>query len=145
MIVTFACILTMLLAAVRPLQRNVFFLIYFGLMVGSSYFLEKCGIKYAPFSKESFLIFLPMHFILINFVTMLAYGVDKRAAKRGDWRIPEFQLHLLELLGGSPAAFVSQKLFHHKTKKRSYQISFWFVLAIQVVIIYYVLKILHIF
>jgi len=34
-------------------------------------------------------------------------------------------LILLALPGGWPGAFIAQQLFHHKTKKRSFQIVFW--------------------
>jgi len=41
------------------------------------------------------------------------------------WRTGEGTLILLGVLGGWPGAFVAQQLFHHKTKKRSFQIAFW--------------------
>ena len=144
MLLTFAVILIGAMFLIRPLQKNVFFMIYFALMMGTAYFLEMKGYHFRAFSKESFLMFLPCHFLLINLMTMIAYGVDKNAARNGAWRVPEMQLHLLELLGGSPGAFVAQKLFHHKTKKKSFQLSFLFVLALQAVIVYYILKVLRI-
>ncbi|MBO7097518.1 MAG: DUF1294 domain-containing protein [Alphaproteobacteria bacterium] len=97
-----------------------------------------------PFSKQSFLFFVVWHFLLINAVTVLAYGADKRAAIKKTWRVAENQLHLLEFLGGSPGAFLAQKIFHHKTKKASFRIFFFFVLAIQIVIVYYALRILNV-
>ena len=145
MILTFAVVLIALMLVVRSLQKNAFFLIYFALMMASAYLLEQYGYRFKPFSKQSLLMFLPLHFVLINLVTVVAYFVDKNAAKKGAWRVSEMGLHLLELLGGSPAAFVSQKLFHHKTKKKSFQLFFLFVLALQLAIIYYVLKMLNLF
>jgi len=144
MLLTFGAILMALLFVLRPLQKNVFFLVYFALMMGAAYLSEYAGYRFTPFSKQSFLMFLPWHFLLINLITFAAYGADKNAAKKHAWRIPEAQLHLLELLGGSPAAFLAQKFFHHKTKKASFRIFFLFVLALQGIIIYYVFKILNI-
>jgi uncharacterized membrane protein YsdA (DUF1294 family) len=144
MLLTFAVILIGVMFLIRPLQKNVFFMIYFALMMGTAYYLEMRGYHFRPFSKESLLMFLPCHFLLMNIVTIIAYGVDKNAAKKGAWRVPEMQLHLLEFLGGSPGAFVAQKIFRHKTKKKSFQLSFLFVLALQAVVVYYVLKVLHI-
>ena len=144
MILTFVVVLVLVLFVVRPLQKNAFFMLYFALMVGTAFVLEKYGYRFAPFSKQSFVMFLPPHFVWINFVTLLAYMADKRAAQKGDWRVSEMNLHLLELLGGSPAAFVSQKIFHHKTKKKSFQMFFLFVLAVQITIVYYACQILKI-
>lgn len=144
MLITFGSLLIVLLMTVRPLQKNAFFLMYFGLMMVAAYVCEQLGYRFTPFSKQSFWSFLGWHFVLINFVTILAYGADKRAAIKQQWRIPEYQLHLLEFLGGSPGAFVAQRLFRHKTKKASFQIFFLFVLAIQILIVYYALRILNI-
>jgi len=53
--------------------------------------------------------------------------IDKRKAASGEWRTPEATLHLFELLGGWPGAFLAQRLFRHKTAKVSYQIVFWLI------------------
>lgn len=67
----------------------------------------------------------------INLATALAYLYDKAAAIRGYGRIPERLLHLLAAAGGSPAALVSQFAFRHKTIKRSFQMWFWAIFAVQ--------------
>ena len=54
---------------------------------------------------------------LINVVTFLTYGDDKRRAKRpGARRIPEKTLLLMAALGGSPGALAGMRVFHHKTR-----------------------------
>jgi uncharacterized membrane protein YsdA (DUF1294 family) len=68
---------------------------------------------------------------------LLAFGlfaVDKRAALKGDQRIPENTLLLVSLLGGSPCAFAAQQLFHHKTRKQPFLTRFWMVVAFQAVL-----------
>ena len=52
----------------------------------------------------------------INLVTFFVYGVDKRKARKGQWRVPEKTLFLLPLLGGSLGGILGMKAFHHKTK-----------------------------
>ena len=52
----------------------------------------------------------------VNVVTFTVYGIDKRKARRGAWRIPEKTLFLLPLLGGSVGALLGMRVFHHKTK-----------------------------
>lgn len=54
-------------------------------------------------------------------VTAATYALDKRAARRGRWRIRERTLHTLALFGGFPGALVAQQVFRHKRRKR------WFV------------------
>lgn len=63
--------------------------------------------------------------LIINIITFLFYRHDKAQSRVAGWRVTERHLHLCELLGGWPAAFVAQKLFHHKTRKSSYQLEFW--------------------
>ncbi|MBA3685849.1 MAG: DUF1294 domain-containing protein [Planctomycetes bacterium] len=65
-------------------------------------------------------------------ITVIAYAVDKRAARAGRPRIAEATLHALELLGGWPGALVAQQLLRHKNAKVSYQLVFWLVVAIHV-------------
>lgn len=43
-------------------------------------------------------------------------GIDKKRARRGDWRIPEKTLFLAALLGGSPGAILGMRAFRHKTR-----------------------------
>jgi uncharacterized membrane protein YsdA (DUF1294 family) len=66
---------------------------------------------------------------------LLLYGYDKAAAGRGR-RVPELVLHGAELLGGTPAAFVAQQLFRHKTQKTSFQVRFWIIVAVQAVVVF---------
>jgi cold shock CspA family protein len=44
----------------------------------------------------------------MSLVAYLMYARDKLSAIRGTWRVPESSLHLAELLGGWPGAYVAQ-------------------------------------
>jgi uncharacterized membrane protein YsdA (DUF1294 family) len=66
----------------------------------------------------------------ISAITFYVYRRDKELAVSGGWRTPESTLHLLELLGGWPGAFLAQRLFHHKTAKRRFQVIFWIIVAL---------------
>ncbi len=50
-------------------------------------------------------------------VAFAAYGLDKRAAMHGGWRIPEVVLHGLALIGGVVGAWAGRVVFRHKTRK----------------------------
>ena len=66
----------------------------------------------------------------MSLITFFAYGLDKSAARTDRRRTQESTLHFLELLGGWPGALIAQGSFRHKTRKLSYQVTFWFVVAI---------------
>lgn len=55
-------------------------------------------------------------FAIISLITFILYGVDKRRAKRGKWRIPERVLIGFSLLGGGVGGWLGMKLFRHKTR-----------------------------
>jgi uncharacterized membrane protein YsdA (DUF1294 family) len=76
--------------------------------------------------------------VAVNLVTFLTYGYDKSIAGSSSTRVPERVLLILALAGGSPAAILGMRLFHHKTSKTSFQHKFWLVLLVQafLVIIY---------
>lgn len=63
--------------------------------------------------------------------TFFSYRIDKRRAESGEWRVEESALHLTELLGGWPGAFLAQRIYRHKTAKRSFQLGFWAIVLIQ--------------
>ncbi|WEN16646.1 cold shock and DUF1294 domain-containing protein [Rhodanobacter sp. AS-Z3] len=67
---------------------------------------------------------------LLSVVAWLVYQKDKRAAGSGRWRTPESTLQLLALLGGWPGAWLAQKYLRHKSSKTSFQITFWFMVAL---------------
>jgi uncharacterized membrane protein YsdA (DUF1294 family) len=68
----------------------------------------------------------------VNGLLFVFYGLDKYFAKQGYSRVPEKTLHLLMLVGGTPAALIARPLFRHKTKKQSFKNTFMFILMLQV-------------
>jgi len=68
--------------------------------------------------------------LVISVVTWVVYAVDKRRARNQDWREPESHLHLLELLGGWPGAFLAQRWLRHKSAKKSYQVVFFLIIGL---------------
>ena len=89
------------------------------------------GLGYLLFHIKLHVATILAYFLAINTTTFLYYGFDKLMAKSGAIRVPELLLHLLELLGGSPAALLSQQLFWHKSTKRAYQVVFWLIVLFQ--------------
>lgn len=142
--ITFTCILAAMLFLIRPLQKNAFFMLYCALVLGAATLTEHYFFRVTPFVYKTFLLFIPYHLVFINLTVFTAYGVDKRAARKGLWRIPENHLHALEFLGGWVGAFAAQKFFRHKTKKKTYQTMFWLILFFQISLIFAILHFLQI-
>ncbi len=77
-----------------------------------------------------------LYFLAINFTVGLTYLVDKViAGNNKSTRVPEIVLHMLALLGGSPMALISQKLFRHKVSKKSFIVVYWLIVLVQVGIV----------
>jgi len=72
------------------------------------------------------------YLIAINISTFILYVYDKSVAGGARLRVPEKVLHLLALLGGTPAAFASQQFLRHKTLKKSFRALFIGIVVLQI-------------
>ena len=61
-------------------------------------------------------------YLFINIVALVLYGIDKKKAIDGAFRIPEKTLILLSVLGGGIGSLIGMRLFHHKTRKPKFTI-----------------------
>lgn len=68
-------------------------------------------------------------------ITFVIYGLDKRRAQTGGWRIPENVLHLGELLGGWPGAFAAQQYFRHKTQDSPHLSVYYGIVTLHIILI----------
>jgi uncharacterized membrane protein YsdA (DUF1294 family) len=64
-------------------------------------------------------------YAMASIAAFAAYAFDKSAAKNGRWRTPERTLLALGLIGGWPGALLAQRVLRHKSRKISFQLSFW--------------------
>lgn len=53
--------------------------------------------------------------LVVNIAAYIMYGIDKKRAKKGEWRISERTLLLIGFFGGAIGALMGMKQFHHKT------------------------------
>ncbi|KRC59450.1 hypothetical protein ASE14_16435 [Agromyces sp. Root81] len=74
-------------------------------------------------------------YAVASLVALAAYGLDKRAAKRGGPRTSESALLMMGFAGGWPGALVAQQLFRHKTRKRSFRRAFWLTVGVNVLVL----------
>lgn len=68
--------------------------------------------------------------MFLSILTYHVYGWDKKCAQVGAQRVPESALHLLELLGGWPGAYLGQQAFRHKTRKIDFLVVYWFMIIL---------------
>lgn len=76
-----------------------------------------------------------LFYLVMSGITYFSYGSDKKRAVTGQRRVPENKLHLLELLGGWPGAFVAQSYFRHKNRKPSYQGMYWTMVMLNLLLL----------
>ncbi len=143
MTLVFTIFLLGLAVLVYPLRRNRFYLLNAALVIGAAYFAENHLFRVENiFSYKIILLFLMFHLICINLTTFIAYGIDKHAAVRRAWRVPENDLHMLEFLGGWIGARLGQKIFRHKTAKKSFQNMYRLMIVLEFMAIWIILKFL---
>ena len=69
------------------------------------------------FRLSNTLLLLLTYFLGLNLLLFIFMGIDKRAAKRKKWRIPERRLLTLGLIGGGFGGILGMLVFHHKTHR----------------------------
>lgn len=83
---------------------------------------------------------LYLYLICINIITIAVYGIDKRNAVYGKWRIRVSTLLTLAAVGGSAGALLAMHLFHHKTRKKKFTIGVPLMLLVQIALFFFLAK-----
>lgn len=78
-------------------------------------------------------------YVVMSGITFGMYGIDKAAAVKDRWRTPERFLHLLDFAGGWPGGLLGQRVLRHKVRKLSFQIVFWLTVALNCVLVAWLL------
>lgn len=86
-----------------------------------------------------------IYLLSINFVAFLLTYYDKKASKIGLRRVRENTLMLLALLGGSAAMYITMKMIHHKTKVSLFMVGLPFIFVIEMILVVFIARSLHIF
>lgn len=73
--------------------------------------------------------------VLVNAAAYILMAVDKRRAKKGQWRIPEKTLFLVTGLFGGLGGTLGMFMLHHKTKHWYFRLGFPLLLIIQVALL----------
>ena len=62
------------------------------------------------------------YFLAINLAAFPLWAIDKRQARKGGFRVPEWTLHLVSLAGGGVGAVIAMRTLRHKTQKAAFRI-----------------------
>ena len=76
-----------------------------------------------------------IYLIIMNVAAFIMYGIDKRKAVKGSWRISESALLTLTALGGSLGSLLAMELFRHKTKHIKFIVGVRALLIIHVLLL----------
>ena len=76
-----------------------------------------------------------LYLIVVNIAGFAAMGIDKRRAKKSAYRIPEANLFLLAIIGGSIGSILGMHLFHHKTRHLYFLYGLPAILIVQLLIV----------
>ncbi|WP_299801927.1 cold shock and DUF1294 domain-containing protein [uncultured Shewanella sp.] len=88
------------------------------------------------YSLQHISLWLLLYFITTSLVTFIAYGWDKRSARKKRWRVSEFKLQLLSLVGGWPGALLAQQWLRHKSSKGRFKFVLWLTVLCNLTLIY---------
>ena len=80
------------------------------------------------------------YLIVINFVSLVVYGIDKLAAVEHTWRIRIVTLLVLAFVGGSVGAIAAMYLFRHKIRVDYFTIGVPLIMIMQVVVLFYLMN-----
>ncbi|MBE5960107.1 MAG: DUF1294 domain-containing protein [Lachnospiraceae bacterium] len=76
-----------------------------------------------------------IYVVIMNLAGYISMGIDKRKAKRGDYRIPERVLFGIAIFGGSIGSIIGMQKFRHKTKHKSFVYGMPAILCLHIITI----------
>lgn len=84
---------------------------------------------------RSFIILFVIYYAVMTVVSVALTILDKRAAIKGKWRVPEATLMMLGLFGGALPMFVAMRTIRHKTKHMKFMVGLPIEMALHVALI----------
>ncbi|MCR1897620.1 DUF1294 domain-containing protein [Irregularibacter muris] len=77
------------------------------------------------------------YYLGINVYSLLLMGIDKRRARKHQWRISERHLMSMALLGGACGILLGMKFYQHKTKHKLFYLGSPILLFLHILFILY--------
>lgn len=82
-----------------------------------------------------------IYLVVINFITVIAFGVDKIAALEDKTRIRIVTLLGLAFIGGSIGGLIAMFVFRHKIRKDYFMVGVPLIIVMQIVVFFYLMNI----
>lgn len=79
-----------------------------------------------------------IYFLIINIIAFSLMGLDKRKAKKKQWRTPESTLFFISGNRGAVGAWIGMYMFHHKTHKKKFVFGIPLLVVITVCLLFVV-------
>ena len=80
---------------------------------------------------------LVVYLLAINLLAFILYGIDKKRARKREWRISEKTLIGIAVIGGCVGAILGMHIFHHKTRHWYFRYGLPLILIIQVLLAWF--------
>ncbi len=80
---------------------------------------------------------LLVYLLIINIISFICMFTDKQRAIKHKWRISEYTLICLAIVGGSFGILLGMYTFRHKTKKSKFKIGIPFIIFIQILFLFF--------
>lgn len=81
-----------------------------------------------------------LYYLCMNIIAFILYGLDKKYAREGRWRIPEKTLLGIAMIGGAAGAWIGMQTFRHKTKHLSFRVLVPVFIVVHVGIIAFMIR-----
>ena len=80
---------------------------------------------------------LVIYLLAVNLLAFILYGIDKKRARKREWRISEKTLIGIAVIGGCVGAILGMHIFHHKTRHWYFRYGLPLILIIQVLLAWF--------
>ncbi len=86
-------------------------------------------------SSDKILIYFLVYLLAINVITFAVYAWDKYCAVHDKWRVSEFNLLALAVIGGTIGAVAAMEVCHHKTLHLKFKFGLPVIFFLQIILV----------
>lgn len=108
------------------------------LLIVKGFIAEKITLAFWEFFDQHKILIA--YLVIINFITLIAFAIDKIAAIEHKSRIRIVTLLGLAFIGGSLGALIAMYVFRHKTRLDYFTVGVPLIIVMQVVVIFYLMN-----